>query len=166
MSSRPPRRIAYKHKLPTCRVFFTTASRALQLPRLDANQFPAVATQPGDSCSDPPPEGLRFTSQVLLNNPAAAHSLEESLLPTPGALDSSDGVDWRKFSQQDAETLPRNACRRGQGRETPHFPNTAVHPTERNTQDHLSSTAGRAPQISPAQTSPVPANSRIRTRSC
>src|SRR5713226_10581816 len=106
------------------------------------------------------------TSHAPLSIPAAAHSLEESLLPTPGALDSSDGVDWREFSQQDAETLRRNACRRGQDGETPRFPNTAVHPTECNTQDHPSPTAGRAPQISPARTSRVPANSRIRTRSC
>src|SRR6266850_1236684 len=98
--------------------------------------------------------------------PAAAHNLEEFLLPTPGALDSSDASDRWEFSPSDAETRQRNVYTPEPALETPRFPNIVMRPTERNTPDHLFPRGGRAPQISPVQASPAPANSRSRTRSC
>src|SRR5882724_1039689 len=98
--------------------------------------------------------------------PAAARNLEESPPPTPGALDSSDVSDRWEFSPPDAETRQRNVYTPEPALETPRFPNIVMRPTERNTQDHPFPRGGRAPQISPAQTSPALANSRSRTRSC
>src|SRR6266403_3104900 len=106
------------------------------------------------------------TNSQSLNNPAAARNPEEFLLPTPGASDSSDASDRKGFSPRDAETPRRNVCKREPVLETPHCPDTATHPKERNTQGHPLPTTGRAPQISPAQTWRVPANSPTRTRSC
>src|SRR6266851_9060388 len=98
--------------------------------------------------------------------PAAARNLEESLPPTPSALDSSDASDRWEFLPPDAETRQRNVYTLEPALETPGFPNIAMRPTERNTQDHPIPRGGRAPQISPVQTSPALTNSRSRTRSC
>src|SRR6266581_4703960 len=112
--------------------------------------------------------GSRVTGHLSLisNSPAAARNLEESPLPTVGGSDFSDALDRWEFSLSDAETRRRNACTPEPARETQHFPDIAAHPTARNTQDRPSPRAGRVQRISPEQVSPVPANSRIRTRSC
>src|SRR5260370_41761199 len=103
---------------------------------------------------------------VNRNNPAAARNPEEFPLPTAGASDFSDAFDRKASSQRGAETQRQNACTPGPARETPRSQGIAAHPTARNTQDRPSPRAGRVQRISPAQMSPVPANSRIRTRSC
>src|SRR3984893_7340057 len=90
----------------------------------------------------------------------------ESPVPKRGASDFSGGSSPSESVPSSAETLPPNACTPGPARETRHSPNTAERPTMRNTPDRPRATAGRAPRTFPEQTSPDPANSPSRTRSC
>src|SRR5215468_10085188 len=88
------------------------------------------------------------------------------LPPTQGASYSWDESRRSEFFQSNAETLRLNVCMPAPDRETPHFLNTAAHPTMRSKRALPSPTDDPAPQIFPVQMSQAPANNPIRIRSC
>src|SRR2546425_12003448 len=99
------------------------------------------------------------TNRRSLGTRAGGRNPAEFRPPKAGALGFSGVSDQKGFVQQDARIPPRNVCRQGPARETPHSQDIAVHPTKRNISGRPFPTTGRARRIFPARTSPDPANS-------
>src|SRR6266581_1209062 len=101
-----------------------------------------------------------------LSTPAGGRNPAEFPPPKAGASGFSRVSDQRELAPQDVRIPPRNACRPEPARETPHSQDIAEHRRAHSTRDHRFPTTGPAPRIFPVRTSPGPANSPSRTRSC